>query len=201
MDTTTHISRTTRIVLAILAVSFTFHSVAAGAEPTVTFENATPEQKQLADQTVARFGEAGLELPSVAFRFSHNPDDCLGRRGIHRYGEGRSDITICTDEIGFSTELLFIHELAHAWDHHSLTDEKMAAFMELRGIEVWRSPDPGVQWYEKGAEQAAEIITWALSAKPIRMVRIYQNTCDEVHAGYVALTGAEPLYGLTDECE
>ena len=64
----------------------------------------------------------------------------------------------------------------------------------MRGWNSWLDDD---QAWE---EQAAEIIVWALSDQPVLVFKIDQNSCDELHDGYVALTGLDPLHGYTKFC-
>jgi hypothetical protein len=63
---------------------------------------------------------------------------------------------------------VLLHELAHAWDYHMLADEQRRAFMELRGVDTWHSHQ--VEWHERGAEHAAEIIKWGIIDEPIWIV-------------------------------
>jgi len=99
----------------------------------------------------------------------------------------------------FPTQLMILHEMAHAWADRALTDERKASFQELRGWEHWRAHDE-VAWHENGTEQAAEIMVWGLVDRPIPMLRIHQASCEELEAGYRTLTGAAPLHGFRDHC-
>ncbi len=95
--------------------------------------------------------------------------------------------------------MLVIHEIAHAWARHSLTDERRDAFQAVRGWEHWHDYE-AAEWYENGTEQAAEIMVWGLLDQPIKIMRINDAGCDQLDAGYRALTGAAPLHGFTDRC-
>jgi len=108
----------------------------------------------------------------------------------------RTEIRLCVTEVGPLQEWLVLHEIAHAWDHHTLAGEAREAFLTTRGLSSWRNGD----WHERGAEHAAEIIVWGLMDRPVRPGRIYNNSCDELLDGYIALTGVAPLHGYTDAC-
>lgn len=69
----------------------------------------------------------------------------------------------------------------------------------MRGWTYWTAHD-GVGWSELGSEQAAEIVAWGLSDRPIPSVLVHQASCAEFEVGYRALTGMAPLHGLTDRC-
>lgn len=152
---------------------------------------------ELTGRAVELFDDAGLDLPTL--RFTHHGDDrehCGGWKGVHRYENGVSDIGLCTDDFGPTTEWLVLHETAHAWAAHSLTEERRAAFRSLRGWEEWRAD----VWHESGSEQAAEIIAWGLIDRPVGVVTIHEHGCDDLVAGYLVLTGREALHGHRDRC-
>jgi hypothetical protein len=173
----------------------------ASSEPLLTATGFGPEQQALIDWAVDLFRQADLPLPPVDFVHEPSRDACKGRRGSHTVDQGRSIIRICTDEAGLADQILFVHELAHAWDRNALTDERRAAFMALRGLHTWRGSDPtGEDWLERGAEHAAEIMTWGLLDWPMMVVFIPDNTCADLLAGYQTLTGESPLHGFTDYC-
>ena len=146
---------------------------------------------------VSLFGQAELELPPL--RFEHHGDDrepCGGWMGVHRFDGERSTIGLCVTEVTPHVEATVLHETAHAWAAHSLTDERIAEFQQLRGWEEWRAD----KWHHSGSEQAAEILMWGLIDRPIGIVTINDHTCDALEAGYRTLTGQEPLHGFRDHC-
>lgn len=155
----------------------------------------------MVDWAVDLFAEAGLELPSLRFvHHGDDPDACNGKPGLHRVVDGVSHINICTSEPSFPTRAMILHETAHAWADHSLSRERKADFQQLRGWDHWHDYE-AADWFENGTEQTAEIMVWGLIDRPIRIITIDQNSCDDLEAGYRTLTGASPLHGLRDLCE
>jgi hypothetical protein len=146
------------------------------------------------------FEEAGLQLPPM--RFVYHGDDqtpCSGWRGAHRHVDGRSTIDICTSDPGKVTAGLILHEAAHAWAAHELSDDRKADFQALRGWTYW-SNHQDADWHENGSEQAAEMMVWGLIDRPVEIITINDHSCDDLDAGYRALTGQPPLHGYQDHC-
>ncbi|HKX75576.1 MAG TPA: hypothetical protein VJR05_09320, partial [Acidimicrobiia bacterium] len=79
-------------------------------------------------------------------------------------------------------------------------DERRLAFQQLRGWEYWNNYQEA-SWHENGTEQAADIIVWGLLDRPIKPIRITDNSCAELMAGYLTLTGRLPLHGYLDLCD
>lgn len=145
------------------------------------------------------FDEAGLELPSVTI--THHGEDraaCRGRAGQYQQRDGRVSIDICTLQGGLLVERLVLHELAHAWADHDLDRDHREQFRDRRGWIAWASDEAG--WHDLGREQAAEIIAWGLSDRPIPNVLVGRSSCVDLELGYRALTGTPPLHGLRDRC-
>jgi hypothetical protein len=147
------------------------------------------------------FDEAGLLLPPM--RFVHHGDDralCDGSRGSHRQVDRQSTIDICTsDPDKMTAQLLVLHETAHAWAAHDLSDERKANFQSLRGWTYWTNYQ-AADWHENGTEQAAEMILWGLIDRPVGIIRINEHSCEDLDAGYRVLTGQPPLHGFEDSC-
>jgi hypothetical protein len=168
--------------------------------PSGTTTDLTAEQVELLGWALGQFDDAGLDLPPMVVVGHDTTEPCRGRIGIHRVEERRSVIRLCTRETGPARELLYLHELAHAWDWHALSEERRRAFLRLRGLEAWSNNDPD-RWGERGGEHAAEIVTWGLMDRPVEVIRIEPNTCDDLLTGYVTLVGRAPLHGFTDYCD
>ena len=159
----------------------------------------TTDEQAAAQRDVALFAQAGLPLPPVVIRRHHDTVACHGHEGLHHTDGSRSVIDICTKDSGVWEARVLLHELTHAWAFHFLTPENKAAFKNLRGWQYWLEYDHAT-WEENGAEQAAEIMVWALSDHAVPVMRIDHISCADLHAGYVALTGLEPLHGITTSC-
>ncbi len=154
----------------------------------------------MATWAIGLFDEAGLALPPMGFEY-HGDDTtaCSGRRGAHHRADGGSFIDICTSDVGPVTSFLILHEMAHAWASVDLSEQRRDAFKSLRGWTDW-SNHAEIAWYDNGAEQAAEIMVWGLIDRPVGIVTINDHSCEDLDAGYRALTGQTPLHGLRDLC-
>jgi hypothetical protein len=154
--------------------------------PRVQIRAATARQRQQVEETLALFDQARLELPPLVIRFSEDPTACEGNLGIYRprpAGE-TAIIGICT-----KMRLTLVHELAHAWDGHSLTDERRQAFMDHWQLDNWN--DKGADWHDRGSENAAHTVAYTLLLEePSDNPDILDYVC-----GYGVLTGSD-LPGL-----
>lgn len=171
--------------------------LAPAGEPRHSLEAIDAPQADAISWALALFEKADLDLPVIEFVGHDDRDACHGRDGAARRTDEGARISLCAREIGPVQEWVILHEIAHAWDYHNLDDERRAAFLELRGLEAWRD---GV-WHERGAENAAEIMVWGLIDRPVKPGHIYDNSCEQLLAGYLVLVGEEPLHGFTDACE
>ncbi len=170
-------------------------------------QKLSAEQQLLVDWAQTRFGEAGLELPDVDFLFHADMVTCHGHVGLF-YLTSRSLHMCCLDKHSI------LHELAHAWAHHNLSDQQRAAFTTLRGLEGWN--DDSLDWAERGAEHAAEIIAWALmdrnvlvqwvttidngtSQRTWRLLTIDDSGPDQLIEAYEFLTRSSPAARVSDD--
>jgi hypothetical protein len=128
--------------------------------PLVTAEGVSAKQLRRLQQALDRFARAGLELPSLHVVFSSDATACKGHHGLFSTAFDPWRIAICSE-----LEPVYEHELAHAWAQWALTELLRAAFMELRGYEVWAGPD--VPWNERGVEGVAVIIQQGLAGLPL----------------------------------
>lgn len=170
-------------------------------EMTETVEVAlSAEQRELVDHAYQRFAAAGLELPPVTIEFPTDDSACYGYGGI--YDPDTTTVKICRP-----SPRTMIHELAHAWTETNLDDTARQAFLDLRGLEVWVHADH--PWDRRGAEHAAEIITWAVIDEDItvdwlqtnpdgtttattRLFKIPDSSPDQLTTAYHNLTGHNP---------
>jgi hypothetical protein len=167
--------------------------------PPLEIFGVSSDMKAMVVDAVGLFADAGLELPPLVIRSGESGRGCGGHDGIHRPHAGWSEIELCVDA---PTGMVFhtvLHELAHAWATRGLSSDRRAEFQDLRGFVYWRNYDEAA-WEDNGTEQAAEIIAWGVNDRPAGTVRIDRVSCGDLHAGFVALTGMEPLHGLTNIC-
>jgi len=167
--------------------------------PLHTITGLSPQEEEVLAWAVSLFEEADLHLPGIDFIGHDTMEACRGGAGRHHAERGRSTIDICGDHPRKFDTVLFLHEMAHAWDRAALTDARRAAFAEMRGVTQWWQ-DGVHDWDELGAEHAAEVVTWGLRDTPMQVITIPDADCDSLEAGYVALTGRPPLHGYRDRC-
>lgn len=216
----THIFRTIILVscLAVLHTSPTTGDVtplqrsnppaaAPSATPAgITARALTDEQQELVEQAQLLFRSAGLALPAVTIEFPTEPDLCFENGGV--YIPKARTVRICRPSLK-----TMVHELAHSWVETTLTASERKRFLDLRELETWAG---GEQWDERGAEHAAEIVTWAVLETDISVRWIYTNADgttldttrlfkiahtdhDELVSAYRQLTGELPLKRLADK--
>jgi hypothetical protein len=161
--------------------------------PSHTFTTTTDEQSELIAWALDLFVVADMDLPGIDFIGFDDAAECWDRSGAAIRHNHRTEIRLCFEEGKPTNDWVVLHEIAHAWDHLNLGEATHDVFLELRGLGRWRE---GV-WYERGAEQAAEIITWGLIDRSTSPGRIENNSCPELLAGYRLLTGSEPSSGYT----
>jgi hypothetical protein len=178
--------------------------------PAVLTIGLSAHWKGLLEWGLGLYADAGLDLPPIVVEGHDDAEPCWGRRGAAEPRDGVVWVHLCgaepssADEAEPSSadEFLMLNELAHAWDRHQLTEERRQALLELRGLELWRDSEwHDVDWHDRGAEHAAEIMAWGLMDRPIKLVRIDQNSCGELEAAYRVLTGDAPLHGYTKYCD
>lgn len=119
--------------------------------PTVV--SGTEEQLASVEWALTQFTNAGLELGTLVIELHDGSEGCDGYGGVYRPSRLRVDL--CNPH-----RLIVLHELAHAWEYHTLTDDLRHQFMELRGLTVWNDHD--VPWEDRGAEDLAEVVAWGL---------------------------------------
>lgn len=156
---------------------------ASGVElqPGVTVFSEDPVQQQLAEWAVARFERAGLDAPTVQIWFHADRAGCGGHLGYAM--DGRVDV--CTVLVNEMTRRNLLHEMGHIWIDQNVSPGVREWFLELRGLRAWNgSRDP---WEERGYEQGAEIMAWALGTR-ILTAQIPGNDPGRLEAGFEVLT-------------
>ena len=195
-------TRTSLLLITLVA------SIAAGglkAAHRAPSDSLALEEQELVDFAFRQFAAADIELPDVEITFPVDPDRCFGYGGV--YVPSDHAVRICRP-----SPTTMIHELAHAWIESTFTDADRDAFLELRGLDTWTG---GESWDERGAEQAAEIITWAVMDRDIsvrwietdahaevaettRLYKVPNSNSDQLVLAYRHLTGNEPVARLAD---
>lgn len=189
-----------RILTSLISLVIIPTSVDPTTASRVVMTGMTTAERRITDEALSLFTQAELPMPLLEIHRHRDLDACNGHEGLHRRFGGRSIIDICSVATGDYEQRTLIHELGHAWTEHFLSSDAKLAFQELRGWTSWLDYKKAT-WEDNGVEQAAEIIVWALSEQPIAVVKIRLNSCEDLHDGYVALTGREPLHGYTKLCE
>jgi hypothetical protein len=176
---------TTRRLIGAFGVVLLLGAFGAGPSTRLEVSGGTADQRQLLAWAVDRFEAAGLELPPLEFRFTDDRDACAQHLGYYRDGT----IWFCHEGTSDMAERGIVHELAHSWIETTLPTDVRARFLELRGLSTWN--DPGVSWDERGSEQSAEILAWAIGdqATGIRAPSFAENSRPELAAAYRVLTG------------
>lgn len=169
-------------------------------------ETLSADEQDLVDFAFARFASAGVELPDVSIVFPTEARKCHGFGGI--YIPAKRAVRICRP-----SKRTMIHELAHAWIETTISDSQRETFLELRGLDTWTGGD---EWDQRGAEQAAEIVTWAVMDQDMsfrwletdadgttnetwRLLKIPNSNPDLLATAYESLTGNVPHLRLADD--
>jgi hypothetical protein len=174
----------TSIVTAVIL------SLSGPAARTVTVVGEiNPLESTTLDWALDRYETAGISLPPFTIEFA-GPDGCNGSTAIAIQSEPMPQVIMCA-ELTTSKDLVLkrtmLHEIAHIWAAEAIDQATKASFLTLRGLETWGSRD--VPWHERGSEQAAEIMTWALIDRELLMATLADHDPDDLAAGYELLTG------------
>lgn len=164
------------------------------------------EERELVDFAYSRLALVGIELPDVRIEFPEDEAACRGYGGV--YLPSKMTVRICRP-----SKTTMIHELAHSWVETTLNTAERNAFLQQRGLDTWAG---GTEWDERGAEHAAEVITWAAMDENIsvrwidtrsdgstsnswRLFKIPNSNPDELAAAFQLLTGESPQIRLADD--
>ena len=165
-------------------------------------EPLEPDERALVDHAFSLFAEAGIDWSRPDVEFG-DKDECLGFGGVYRIS--MDTVRICRPSID-----TLVHELVHAMIETTLEEPDRNEFLELRGLDSWVGAD---EWDARGAEHAAEIITWAVMEEDItmpwieeagdgttqwtrRLRKIPNSSSAELAVAYEQLTGMLPLRRL-----
>jgi hypothetical protein len=176
--------------------SFEARPVSAMAEHEFGFRSRS--DAALTEWALARFDQAGLVLPPLVISFHDDRPGCGGNFGLYRSG-APAQVDICGfnwDRFVVTAKKTMLHELAHAWIQHALTELARERFLDLRGLNTWG--DDEFPWEEQGSEQAAEIIAWALMDEDLQLTRFRDADPAALSQAYAQLTGSLPPLRVLD---
>lgn len=162
--------------------------VAAPQDMPLTVHGASEGQIERLEDAFRRFAAADLTLPPLAVVFHDDPDPCRDYRGVFLTDPDPWEIHICSE----SVDVVYEHELAHAWIAHNLSLQQRQAFMDLAAYETWS--DRSYPWNERGVEGAAVVIQQGISGLPLAPV--LSDKTKRLHVdGYQLLVGSpSPRY-------
>jgi hypothetical protein len=170
---------------AVAILLFTIASIPISATPTATssLPETTEHMQEIigldtdpirlaeTEASIARFADAGLDLPAVTIEFHQNGAPCNGHDGFIRYVEPILVINICSDR-----PYVLPHELAHAWVDANVSEEAKAEYSEAWGLASWN--DKSDDWNDRGTEHAAFVVQQNLTASPRRLTGTWQERAD-----------------------
>jgi hypothetical protein len=182
-----------RNLLSLLTILIAALSLSTGAEiiqPSDgvsvrghTVHGADEETMLDIERALAAFDGAGLKLPDLGIYVYPTPDGCGGLGGLYERQGSKDRVSVCSRT---RRAFAILHEFAHAWEAHAVSDTTRQQFLEMKGLAKWRSSE--VAWAERGMEQAAETIATGLLDRPYPNLHV--PAIDELEASYQLLTGA-----------
>lgn len=161
----------TRLLAATVAVTILGATIPQGAaltpgpptasaseplEDAPVINGADPELTAVIEAAIERFNTAGLTLPALHVYVHPTRDGCRGAAGLFGRDESWDRIDLCT-----RVKWTILHELAHAWEHHTMSDATRRAFLDHTGLEAWHGYGD-LDWEDRGIEAAAQAIAWGL---------------------------------------
>ena len=163
---------------------------ASGVElrPGVTVFSEDPVQQQLAEWALARFERAGLSPPTVEIAFHADTSGCGGHLGYAKDGH----VDVCSVLVNEMARRNLLHEMGHIWIDQNVSRTDRDRFLEFRGVGTWNAST--ADWDERGYEQGAEIMAWALGDR-ILTAQIPENDPAQLGAAFEILTGVVVLLG------
>jgi hypothetical protein len=173
------------------SVAFEYRSpVPVSVRPSVNVSEADREQVRLVQWAAGRFEDAGLDVPRVEIHFHGNSSGCAGHLGYAKGGR----VDVCTILVNEMSRRNLLHEMGHVWIDQNVSQADRHRFLALRELRVWNAST--VSWDERGYEQGAEIMAWALGTR-ILTPQIPDNDPEQIAGAYELLTG-QSLPGLEE---
>ena len=143
----------------------------------------TSLQQEMVARALERYATAGLELPVLEVHLHSDPAECNGNRGSFSSGSTPWSITVCTED-----ELVYLHEIGHAWAEFNLSEAERSDYVARRDLESWN--DPATAWGDRGSEDAANTLAWGLVDTPI-VDMLPDGPIAERNEGFRILTGID----------
>lgn len=183
----------TLIVFSIAAGAF----VLPGRAPVDAAPPVEPELTALAEWGIDIFTEADLHLPDdLVVEWDTTLAYCDGAGG--RYSDRSTKIVMCATEDRPTTRRTLLHELAHAWEAASLSEDRRDAYQQHKGLPTWLDHDHA--WGHRAGEHVAEIIAWGVTSEGTRLVSVAHDGCTALAEEFEWLTGTPPPAGLPERC-
>jgi hypothetical protein len=159
----------------------------------ITIDATSPEWTRRVEWGLERFRDTGLLLPAMAITVHDNDAPCDGNSGLYLPNDP-VEVHLCTlgPVDSRTARVTTLHELAHAWAEFQLSTDERAAFLELRGLDVWY--DRRVPPHERGNEHAAEVVSWGLMDEMIPIIRIYDAEPADLSIAFDLLVARAPLW-------
>ncbi len=133
---------------------------ASAAQPQPGIFGADAEFRSEIEAAIDRYESNGLELPPLRIFVHATNTGCQGHLGTYgQYGE-RDRLDLCTE-----AKFYVLHELAHAWEQNTFSEEDRQIVLLRIGREVWH--DRNIPWLDSGAEVVANNIAWGLMDEPL----------------------------------
>ena len=193
---TTNRLLTVLLGLALMSIGPAASSIPRG--PHLDVIGATADELAMIEWATDRFEQTGLELPDLRIEFPGDPDGCFGFAGTYNHDLRR--ILMCNrGEFRTEPHQTLLHELVHAWAFTRLSEERIDAWVGLRQLESWNSRD--LPWWQRGEEQAAEIVSWGLLDDDTRLLWLLLEDCDQLRDDFATITGADPLNQSNASCK
>jgi len=163
---------------------------ASGVElrPGVTVFSEDPVQQQLAMWAVVRFERAGLNPPRVEIAFHSDASGCGGHLGFAR----DSHVDVCTVLVNEMARRNLLHEMGHIWIDQNVSRALRIRFLEFRGLRTWNA---STAWADRGYEQGAEIMAWALGDR-ILTAQVPDHDPAQLGVAFEILTGVVVPIGV-----
>jgi len=113
---------------------------------------ATESERRDIRAKISLFATAGLRLPQLRIYVHGSTAGCGGHSGLFDKDRSGQRIDICGNVV--------LHELAHAWELHNMSNQTRQAFMDYTGLDVWNHADTDHKL--RAIERAATVVAWGV---------------------------------------